>query len=84
MQREKFRAAVVQCDCRTYLLFDVGKTIVIRDGDYVEVLNSKLDVEVERFKSMGCTTMYTDVFLKVASAGDRRLVELPTGHVAPI
>jgi len=85
MTVEKFRAAVADCGCRIHLVVQAGnKTIVLKDGADVEILTSRFDVEVERFKSMGCTTMYTDVFLKVVPAGIRRLVELPTGHVVPI
>jgi len=84
MPRQKFRAAVVQCDCRTHLVIDAGRAIVIRDGGDVELPNSRFDVEVEKFKSTGCTIMYTDVYLQVISAGNRKLVELPTRHLVPI
>jgi len=82
--RQQFRAAVAQCDCRTHLIIDTGRAIVIRDGGNVELPNSTFDAEVEKFKSAGCAIMHTHVFLKVAPAGSRRLVELPTGHVVPI
>jgi len=84
MPRERFRAAVAQCDCKTHLIIDVGKAIVIKDGGDVELPNSKFDVEVNRFKSMGCTIAYVDVYLQVTPAGNRKLLELPNGHVVPI